>query len=96
MTLAAVRQLLQQTFHHWAKDYAPSMGAALVHYSVFSMSPLLLRPSWPVSDRPAQTRVVALVSAGVVMVGAMDRIWQAPARPNGGVMALFRGPTAVV
>ena len=43
MTLAAVRQLVQQTFHHWAKDYAPSMGAALVHYSVFSMSPLLLR-----------------------------------------------------
>ncbi|MFT3717628.1 YihY/virulence factor BrkB family protein [Pseudorhodoferax sp.] len=34
--------LCQQTVTRWAGDYAPSMGAALSYYSVFSMAPLLL------------------------------------------------------
>ena len=131
VNLAAVHQLVQQPFHHWLKNYAPSMGSALAYNSFFSMAPLLLlviavtglvfgqdatsghlmhelsglvgaeaaasiQAIVASVDRPAQSWVAALVSAGVVLVGAMDRIWQAPARPNGGVMALFRGPTAVV
>ena len=135
MNLAAARHLVQQTFRHWLKDYAPSMGAALAYYSFFSMAPLLLLviavaglvfgqdatrghlmhelSGWVGAEaaasiqavvasvnRPAQSWVAALVSAGVVLVGAMsvfaelqdamDRIWQAPARPNGGVLALFK------
>lgn len=35
-------QLLLQTGRSWLDDYAPSMGAALAYYTLFSMAPLLL------------------------------------------------------
>ncbi len=35
-------QLAKQAVQSWSDDYAPSMGAALSYYSVFSMAPLLL------------------------------------------------------
>jgi membrane protein len=41
----AVRALLdlcKQTFASWRADYAPSMGAALAYYTVFSVAPLIL------------------------------------------------------
>jgi membrane protein len=34
--------LVKRSFAAWSDDYAPSMGAALSYYSVFSMAPLLL------------------------------------------------------
>ena len=34
--------LIKQAVQAWSDDYAPSMGAALSYYSVFSMAPLLL------------------------------------------------------
>ena len=34
--------LVKQAVSAWSDDYAPSMGAALAYYSVFSMAPLLL------------------------------------------------------
>ena len=35
-------QLLKQAASAWSTDYAPSMGAALSYYTVFSLAPLLL------------------------------------------------------
>ncbi len=35
-------QLVKDAFSAWQEDYAPSMGAALSYYTVFSMAPLLL------------------------------------------------------
>ncbi len=35
-------RLLKQTAQSWLDDYAPSMGAALAYYTMFSMAPLLL------------------------------------------------------
>jgi len=34
--------LLKQTARSWLRDYAPSMGAALAYYTLFSLAPLLL------------------------------------------------------
>lgn len=34
--------LLKKTFKAWSDDYAPSMGAALAYYTMFSIAPLLL------------------------------------------------------
>ncbi|WP_423194256.1 YihY/virulence factor BrkB family protein [Cupriavidus sp. H18C2] len=34
--------LLKDTFSAWLDDYAPSMGAALAYYTIFSVAPLLL------------------------------------------------------
>lgn len=38
----ALWRLIRQTFEAWIDDAAPSMGAALAYYSVFSLAPLLL------------------------------------------------------
>ncbi len=35
-------QLVTQVAHSWLDDYAPSMGAALAFYTLFSLAPLLL------------------------------------------------------
>ena len=37
-----VLPLLRATFTAWSNDYAPSMGAALAYYTMFSIAPLLL------------------------------------------------------
>ena len=40
--LSDIWGLLRQTFSSWLDDYAPSMGAALAYYTLFSLAPLLL------------------------------------------------------
>ena len=35
-------QLLRTSFAAWNDDYAPSMGAALAYYTLFSLAPLLI------------------------------------------------------
>ena len=35
-------RLARRTFSAWSEDYAPSMGAALAYYALFSIAPLLL------------------------------------------------------
>src|SRR4030095_1351943 len=40
--LSAWWELVKDSMVAWSDDYAPSMGAALSYYSVFSMAPLLL------------------------------------------------------
>ncbi|WP_404995265.1 YihY/virulence factor BrkB family protein [Cupriavidus pauculus] len=41
-TARTLLRLLKDTFTAWRDDYAPSMGAALAYYTVFSVAPLLL------------------------------------------------------
>jgi membrane protein len=42
MQLRALFDLCKQAATSWKADYAPSMGAALAYYTVFSVAPLLL------------------------------------------------------
>jgi membrane protein len=42
MTLATWWKLVRQAAESWSDDYAPSMGAALAYYTMFSVAPLLL------------------------------------------------------
>ena len=42
MKVAQVWNLVKATFSSWLEDYAPSMGAALAYYTMFSIAPLLL------------------------------------------------------
>jgi membrane protein len=42
MPFKRTRALIQTTIKSWADDYAPSMGAALSYYTLFSVAPLLL------------------------------------------------------
>jgi membrane protein len=40
--MAQIWNLIKSTFSSWLDDYAPSMGAALAYYTMFSIAPLLL------------------------------------------------------
>jgi membrane protein len=39
---AEIRQMLKDSVRAWLADYAPSMGAALSYYTIFSIAPLLV------------------------------------------------------
>ena len=42
MTLTEMRGLVVDSWSAWKADYAPSMGAALSYYTIFSIAPLLV------------------------------------------------------
>ena len=42
MNFTETRQILKDSFSAWVDDYAPSMGAALSYYTIFSIAPLLV------------------------------------------------------
>jgi len=42
MSLKQIWIMVKDTFASWLDDYAPSMGAALAYYTMFSIAPLLL------------------------------------------------------
>ncbi len=42
MNIKQIWALIKTTFSSWLDDYAPSMGAALAYYTLFSIAPLLL------------------------------------------------------
>ena len=42
MTLKSGWQLVHKSVSAWVDDYAPSMGAALAYYTIFSIAPLLI------------------------------------------------------
>ncbi len=132
---AALWSLLRTSFIAWIDDYAPSMGAAIAYYTVFSIAPLLLivisvaglvfgvdaargeiseqlqslmgeqgaRAVEGLLERANQPDAgIASTVIGVVflLIGAttvfgelqdaLDRIWEAPRREDGGWWALLR------
>ena len=42
MSLKEAISILKQTFSEWMEDQAPTLGAALAYYTVFSLAPLLI------------------------------------------------------
>ena len=42
MKLSALNELIKDSCSAWLDDYAPSMGAALAYYTIFSIAPLLI------------------------------------------------------
>ena len=42
MTFADVRLLIDKSVNAWIDDYAPSMGAAIAYYTLFSVAPLII------------------------------------------------------
>lgn len=42
MNINQTKSLIRAAFSSWLNDYAPSMGAALAYYTMFSIAPLLL------------------------------------------------------
>ena len=42
MSAQRIWRLVKQSVSAWTEDYAPSMGAAIAYYTLFSIAPLLL------------------------------------------------------
>ena len=123
------------TVDAWLDDRAPSMGAALAYYTLFSMAPLLLiaisvaglifgpdaargeifgqlqglvgiagaaavQQLLESVNRPVGGVASTLLGLALMLLGAttvfaelqdaLDRIWRAPARPQGGLWSLLR------
>ena len=135
-TPSEIWALIKLAGRAWVDDYAPSMGAALAYYTVFSLAPLLLivisvaglvfGPDAARGEifgqlrnlmgaeaakaievllvsvsKPTESWVAAALGSAALLVGAtsvfgelqdaLDRIWRAPVRPDGGgILGLLR------
>jgi membrane protein len=69
MNVRHIGQLVGRTVSAWLDDYAPSMGAALAYYTVFSIAPLLIiviAVAGMVFDREAVQGEIAAQLAGLI------------------------------
>ena len=128
-------ELVKSAASSWIDDYAPSMGAALAYYTIFSIAPLLLivisiaglvfgadaargeivsqlqglmgadaakavEGLLESVNKPGKGVFATLFGIVVLLIGAttvfgelqdaLDRIWRAPARVEGGIFSLLR------
>ena len=95
--LRRVYSLVQDSIEAWMEDYAPSMGAALSYYTLFSIAPLLLivvglaglvfGPDAARGEIFGQLRELM----GDQGASAIERLLAAADRPEGGVIATVTG-----
>ena len=136
MKLSDLWPLVKESAVAWIDDYAPSMGAAIAYYTMFSLAPLLLiaiavaglvfgqevasgevlsqlrglmgeqgaqavQGMLEAASQPEKSVIATLIGVALLIVGAttvfgelqdaLDRIWRAPARPEGsGIWGLIR------
>ncbi len=129
MKLADLWPLVKEAATAWIDDFAPSMGAAIAYYTMFSLAPLLLiaiavaglvfgqevasgevlaqlrgmmgeqgaqavQGMLEAASEPEKSVVATLIGVALLVLGAttvfgelqdaLDRIWRAPARAEGG------------
>ena len=102
MKPADLMRLVRHATQAWIDDRAPSMGAALSYYTVFSTAPLLLIViaivGLVLGNDAAETAVIGQLQAllgeqiGGVVAGMLDHI----ERPGHGVVAALVGTAALV
>lgn len=90
-------QLIKAAVQAWVDDYAPSMGAALAYYTLFSLAPLLLIviavAGMVFGQQAAQGEIVAQLSAIMGEEGAvaLQGLLKAAREPAEGVVATLIG-----
>lgn len=135
LNVSRLWSLMKTAASAWIDDYAPSMGAALAYYTIFSIAPLLLivisvaglmfgveaargeitaqlqgligqdaarmiEGLVERANQPSSGAISTLIGFVLLVVGAttvfaelqdaLDRIWRAPRRAQGGLWALLR------
>src|SRR5688572_16317776 len=94
--------LLRQAVDAWVDDYAPSMGAALAYYTLFSIAPLLLivnaLAGLAFGDQAARGEIFEQLQGlmGPESAGAIEALVQSVDRPAGGVIATLTGVVLLV
>ncbi len=97
MRLKALWSLALQAVHAWIDDYAPSMGAALSYYTLFSIAPLLLivtaLAGMVFGDAAARGEIFGQLRdlMGDQGAAAVERLLQSAHRPHGGLVATVAG-----
>ncbi len=93
----AVWSLSRQAVDAWIEDYAPSMGAALAYYTLFSIAPLLLIvigvAGLVFGDDAARGEIFGQLRGlmGDEGAAAVERLLQAADKPEGGTIATITG-----
>src|SRR3954465_3223912 len=85
--------LLRETVSSWSDDYAPSMGAALAYYTLFSIAPLLLIvisiAGLAFGHEAAQGEIVAQLQGlmGEDGAHAVEGLLKSASKPETGILA---------
>src|SRR5687767_12378856 len=101
-TLKELWTLLRQAVDAWVDDYAPSMGAALAYYTLFSIAPLLLIvigvAGLVFGDQAARGEIFEQLNGlmGPEGAAAVEGLLQSADRPAGGVIATLSGVALLV
>ncbi|NKM02247.1 YhjD/YihY/BrkB family envelope integrity protein, partial [Rhizobium leguminosarum] len=94
--------LAKQAVSSWVDDYAPSMGAALSYYSVFSLAPLLAIvisvAGLVFGEEAARGEVFAQLSGlmGADAAAAVEELLNAAAKPSTGITSAVIGLVMLV
>ncbi|HEY5898458.1 MAG TPA: YihY/virulence factor BrkB family protein, partial [Burkholderiales bacterium] len=97
LSFKATLDLLKQTATSWSEDYAPSMGAALSYYTLFSIAPLLLIiigiAGFVFGEDAARGAIVDQLAGLIGADGAqaVEGLLQAANRPRQGMVATLVG-----
>src|SRR5262245_45486333 len=89
--------LVRKAFSAWIDDYAPSMGAALSYYTLFSLAPLLLLvvavAGLVFGEEAARGEISQQLSTLVGQDGAeaVQGLLKSASRPAGGIVASVVG-----
>jgi membrane protein len=90
-------ELFRQAAYAWIDDYAPSMGAALSYYTLFSIAPLLLivtaLAGMVFGDAAARGEIFGQLRdlMGDEGAAAVEKLLQQADRPHGGLVATVTG-----
>jgi membrane protein len=102
MNLRQGAQLALRAVRAWSADYAPSMGAALSYYALFSIAPLLLIvigvAGYFFGEQAARGEIYGEIAALIGPEGAhaVEGLVAAARRPESGILAMIVGTVLLV
>jgi membrane protein len=93
--------LIKESVSAWSSDYAPSMGAAIAFYTIFSLAPVLIIviavAGLVFGEETARAELMSQISemAGQQAATAVEGILQEASRPGRGIVAMVIGIVAI-
>jgi len=94
--------LVRRTVDAWTQDYAPSMGAALSYYALFSIAPLLLIvigvAGYFFGDQAARGEIFGQIAGMIGPEGAhtVEGLVASARKPESGVLAVLIGTALLI
>src|SRR5256714_9633403 len=102
MDLGQGWSIARRAYAAWSEDYAPSMGAALSYYALFSIAPLLLIvigvAGFFFGEEAARGEIFGQLNALIGAEGAraVEGLLAAARRPASGVIAMLVGTALLI